>query len=392
MDCWNGDWKTGRESWLTFLDHVDKVRDDLGCFYKNAWFRGTVDLSYRLLPSLFRTPQGIADGLTRFDEQIQELEAQFDEGHAEKQAAYGRFHASQSKTPQNNVALEKLKTAKARLKQIRQKQQNLREERENILIAFRNRCLSLDSLREIESDAFISFSQRSGMHEKRSSWEVLAEMAHYGGQTRLLDWTQSLSVALFFALRHYRIRLEAQWNADRELLREWPAIDSLNEGRPCIWILNPFLLSLWATNGERSSIWDFTYDRTHDYHASFLEKPKAGDAPNWPYSFPLPIYPPWRDLRIGAQRGVFTVHGNDVRPLEEQRPNRDLASKLDRAGIPPKPIVAQLEIPKAAAIYGVRHLRRYEGIDNYLLFRDADSLGRSVQEETEEAKLNRSKK
>jgi hypothetical protein len=52
-----------------------------------------------------------------------------------------------------------------------------------------------------------------------SSWEILFAMRHEGIPTRLLDWTENIGTALFFAL------------------------SSKNIDRPHIWILNPYKLN-----------------------------------------------------------------------------------------------------------------------------------------------------
>lgn len=268
------------------------------------------------------------------------------------------------------------------MKAVRKKQQSAEDEKRAILAEFRAKCLLRETLRELESDAFYRYSHRSGGSARRSSWELLAEMSHYGGKTRLLDWSESLSVAVFFALREYRGLLDPVWASDRKSQLHLHRVEV--EGAPTVWVLNPYLLSLYATNGERSSIWDFSFDAELDYYRTFGQ-----GVDKWPFEFPIPIYPPWRDLRIAAQRGVFTVQGTNSEPLECQRPGLDLRDKLERLELKPKRIVQPVELDLEAAVYGAYHLRRYEGLTQFVLFRDTDSLGRSVRSEMEEAKLFR---
>ena len=72
-----------------------------------------------------------------------------------------------------------------------------------------------------EREAFIEFSARSGQ-QFTNSWEVLAAMQHCGVPTRLLDWSETLSTALFFALRIYTLKLEKIWSEDKKAGRSGP--------------------------------------------------------------------------------------------------------------------------------------------------------------------------
>lgn len=188
---------------------------------------------------------------------------------------------------------------------------------------------------EVEMDLFYEFRARArGLHSSSlNGWDLLQFMRHHGVATRLLDWTEVFGVALFFSLDGAK-----------------------EESEPCIWLLNPYRMNE-GTVAERDLYdpvnlgWDRDEKSYYDYHELLLEGSMDFDGP-------VAVYPQQRSERLHAQRGYFTVHGDDHRPLET---------------------IAKESVRRIS--YSAREVRRdatrfleLAGIDNHLLFPDLDAL------------------
>lgn len=195
-----------------------------------------------------------------------------------------------------------------------------------------------EKLQQLETSLFYEFRARAReLHPLRpTGWDYLGYMRHHGLPTRLLDWTESLSAALYFALRSEP---------------DGPA------GEPCLWLLNPYRLNQGELVAPEDLGWNENKQMYYDYHELLLEP----DYIEW--ESPVAIYPMQRSPRMAAQRGWFTIHGRDPRPL-------DLIDRVHSE------CLRSVKLGSAADV--TRELLRMMGIDKYLLFPDLDSLAATL--------------
>jgi len=164
------------------------------------------------------------------------------------------------------------------------------------------------------------------------SWDTLFIMRHHGLPTRLLDWTQSFSIALYFALCGCT-------------------------GDAALWILDPFQLNKETLKNE--SILHPQTDFDHEYFDYFIADPRKklpGKA--------IAMLPNKVTARVLAQRGVFTINQH-----------RDEALDSICKGAVHKVTLSNVAIPDA------RDFLKLAGTNEFTLFPDLDGLSRWLREE-----------
>lgn len=215
---------------------------------------------------------------------------------------------------------------------------------------------SIRALKQLESDLFFEFLPRARKlaPSLEDDWDVLFLMRHHGVPTRLLDWTQTFGVAIYFALSPI---------ANNPILRARAMHGEIGEDwtHPHIWLLNPIRLNA----DERS--WDYddivvprylledgemTYG---DYLVDFNE-------PTMEIDLPVTILPEMLNDRLNAQRGLFTIHGDLHLPMEDML-SGDVLARVD---LPLEALPAALALLEDA------------GLCESVLFPDLDALGRDL--------------
>jgi hypothetical protein len=188
----------------------------------------------------------------------------------------------------------------------------------------------------IENCLFYDFVSMAGSKIKNEDdWEILFNMRHCGIPTRLLDWTTSFAVALYFAIEYSIPR------------------------NPIIWILNPIKLS--AKNKELpTGLINPCYDLKNNYVQLFVNPNDHKDI--YRPEYPMVFYQSRNNPRIFAQQGVFTVHGKKIQNLET------LANDC----------LYKIEIPMDC-IEEAKNFLKLAGINNYSVFPDFDGLAKHLK-------------
>ena len=152
-------------------------------------------------------------------------------------------------------------------------------------------------------DSFRKFADRI-LQRRDSEWETLFEMQHYAVPTRLLDWSETFGIALFFAA-FYR--------------------QKSNDKDAAIYLLNPLKLNQASKRPKVYTIprEENEYSYSHIYW-SIHSIPTA----------PVAIEPIFINSRMLAQRGMFTVHDNSIDPIEDRFPEAIRKVVLPKSLIP----------------------------------------------------------
>lgn len=120
--------------------------------------------------------------------------------------------------------------------------------------------------------------------------ELYALMQHYGLPTRLLDWTSSPLVALYFSLEN-----------------ESPTENA-------VWIMSPVDLNKIAIGIETNIVpkENIFHCYTKPWLPATLRDGYTDEVPAHPFAFKHPLVNP----RISAQKGCFTFHGSEHHGIE----------------------------------------------------------------------------
>jgi hypothetical protein len=103
----------------------------------------------------------------------------------------------------------------------------------------------------------------------------------------------------------------------------------------------------------------FGWDPKEKEYYEFGEILDEGGA-DW--EFPVALYPPQRDARLSSQRGFFTIHGYDHRPLDVISPG----------------LIAAIDL-ESGAVQEVKEALEHSGFNEFSLFPDLEGLSRHLK-------------
>ncbi len=203
-----------------------------------------------------------------------------------------------------------------------------------------------NTLFQTESGLFYEFLARAKQLHNYSNlddWDVLFYMRHHAVPTRLLDWSETLAVSLYFA------------TLDK-------STDDKTDG--CIWLLNPYALNevSWAGRDLVSPRYLLEHRNTKGWMLSDFY---AAEWQKFQWRRPVAIYPPQKSDRMHAQRGWFTIHGTIIQPLNKMKGLQRCWSKI----IIPHNLTGEIQDYLQDA-----------GITHHTMFPDLDGLAKYLKE------------
>jgi len=221
---------------------------------------------------------------------------------------------------------------------------------------------------------------------ENTAWSRYFLMQHYNVNTRLLDWTEDVIKALFFAVKEaVKENTEDAKNADAK-----------------VWILQPFELNRFTFNklfnheikpliipplsndlDKRQGVLDDNgmvrfRELTRRYLTMDFDNDNNIVKKNY---YPIAIYPPFEDDRIVAQKSCFTIFGDESNDgLHDIIILQDSCSPSDK-------IIDEIVIDGKSKKKILNQLRLI-GIDDSSIYPDLDGLGNSLKSKYKDAYKN----
>jgi hypothetical protein len=211
---------------------------------------------------------------------------------------------------------------------------------------------SVEKIARLESQLMTRFRQPSIPLHSRSladDWDALFFMQHYGVLTRPLDWTENSFVGLYFATTSAPFERAA--NGKPQFLED-----------VAVWILDPVA---WNRHSLSHTSYDGEVLAPGDDSLKGLKPAPTFAGMN---KHPVALHGAHNSPRIVAQRGVFTIFGQNTKAMEKV---------FDHEGFPGDCLIKV--ILKRSRIFGFRKSVLTYGVCESVVFPDLKGLAKEIR-------------
>lgn len=214
-------------------------------------------------------------------------------------------------------------------------------------------------IEDLERRLIIRFRQRSIPLLERplgDDWETLFFMQHYGIPTRLLDWTENPFIAFYFSVTSGKFSVHRARGDDE------PKPKFKKDA--AIWILDPVA---WTNHALEQQSYVGGVLTPGDTPLNAYKPPAKFD--EMPIH-PVALYGAHNSPRIVAQRGVFTIFGQNTESMEQAYDSDEFPSRSLTKVILPKESLAEM-----------RKSILNHGITESVVFPDLEGLAKEMKRE-----------
>jgi hypothetical protein len=214
-------------------------------------------------------------------------------------------------------------------------------------------------IEELERKLMTRFRQRSIPLVNRplnEDWDTLFFMQHYGIPTRLLDWTENPFIAFYFAV------MSGKFSVSRRRRKDSLSLKFSKDAT--IWILDPVA---WTNHALKQQSYTGGVLTPGD---SALSRYKPLTKFDEMHIHSVALYGAHNSPRIVAQRGVFTIFGQDTISMEKV---------YDKDAFPRRSLT-RLILPKDE-LPSMRKSILSHGITESVVFPDLEGLAKEMKRE-----------